>query len=356
MRFPKILGIGSLLLLLGGCSDFGFYWQAASGHLDLLSRKQDIQELIQNPGTDPELSRKLKLVLEVREFAVSRLSLPEKAGYTGYVDLGRPYVTKIVRAAPKLKLEAYQWCYWFIGCQEYRGYFDAEEALRYAEGMEEDLDVSVRSVSAYSTLGWLNQPWVPDYFSDPVLSTFVKRKDADLAATLIHEMAHQVVYVKNDTSFNESFATFVEEEGLEQFFQERIGSGSSEMIWYRSARRDRERFRQLVLDAYEKLHHLYGSELEDSEKLQNKKRIFNQLKQAFAEQKDQFEVLRYSQWFSQELNNTHLLGIRRYHRDTEGFRRLFEKEGREWKNFFARVLELADKPKDERKMLLNQER
>ena len=222
--------------------------------------------------------------------------------------------------------------------------------------MDEDLDVSVRSVSAYSTLGWLNQPWVPDYFSDPVLSTFVKRKDADLAATLIHEMAHQVVYVKNDTSFNESFATFVEEEGLEQFFQERIGSGSSEMIWYRSARRDRERFRQLVLDAYEKLHHLYGSEMEDSEKLQNKKRIFNQLKQTFAEQKDQFEVLRYSQWFSQELNNTHLLGIRRYHRDTEGFRRLFEKEGREWKNFFARVLELADKPKDERKMLLNMER
>ncbi len=161
--------------------------------------------------------------------------------------------------------------------------------------------------------------------------------------------------MKNDTSFNESFATFVEEEGLEQFFQERIGRGSSEMIWYRSARRDRERFRQLVLDAYEKLHHLYGSELEDSEKLQNKKRIFNQLKQTFAEQKDQFEVLRYSQWFSQELNNTHLLGIRRYHRDTEGFRRLFEKEGREWKNFFARVLELADKPKDERKLLLNQE-
>ena len=118
MRFPKILGIGSVLLLLGGCSDFGFYWQAASGHLDLLSRKQDIQELIQNPGTNPVLSRKLKLVLEVREFAVSRLSLPEKAGYTGYVDLGRPYVTKIVRAAPKLKLEAYQWCYWFIGCQE----------------------------------------------------------------------------------------------------------------------------------------------------------------------------------------------------------------------------------------------
>ena len=122
MRFPKILAIGSVLLLLGGCSDFGFYWQAASGHLDLLSRKQDIQELIQNPGTDPELSRKLKLVLEVREFAVSRLSLPEKAGYTGYVDLGRPYVTKIVRAARKLKLEAYQWCYWSVSYTHLRAH------------------------------------------------------------------------------------------------------------------------------------------------------------------------------------------------------------------------------------------
>ena len=353
MRFPTFLRISSLLLLLGGCSEFGFYWQAASGHLDLLSRKHDIQELIRNPETDPELSRKLKLVLEVREFAVSRLSLPEKAGYTGYVNLGRPYVTKIVRAAPSLKLEAYQWCYWFIGCQEYRGYFDAEEAMRYAQGMDEDLDVSVRSVSAYSTLGWLNQSWIPDYFSDPVLSTFVQRKAPDLAATLIHEMAHQVVYVKNDTSFNESFATFVEEEGLEQFYRERTGSGSSEMIWYRSARRDRERFRQLVLEAYEKLEILYGSDLGDSEKLQKKKQIFSQLKQAFSQKKLEFEVLHYSKWFSQELNNTHLLGIRRYHRDTEGFRRLFENEGRKWEQFFVKVLELADKSKAERKMLLS---
>ncbi len=225
--------------------------------------------------------------------------------------------------------------------------------MRYAQGMDEDLDVSVRSVSAYSTLGWLNQSWIPDYFSDPVLSTFVQRKAPDLAATLIHEMAHQVVYVKNDTSFNESFATFVEEEGLEQFYRERTGSGSSEMIWYRSARRDRERFRQLVLEAYEKLEILYGSDLGDSEKLQKKKQIFSQLKQAFSQKKLEFEVLHYSKWFSQELNNTHLLGIRRYHRDTEGFRRLFENEGRKWEQFFVKVLELADKSKAERKMLLS---
>ena len=350
----QTLVLGICLLILGGCSDFGFYWQAASGHLDLLSRKQDIQELIRNPETKAELSRKLKLVLEVREFAVSHLSLPNQPGYKGYVDLGRPYVTMIVRAAPALKFEAYQWCFWFVGCQEYRGYFDAVEAKSYATGMEEGLDVSVRPVSAYSTLGWLNGSWIPNYFSDPVLSTFVNRKDPDLVATLIHEMAHQVVYVKNDTSFNESFATFVEEEGLEQFYRGQKGSKASELIWYHSAKRDREYFRQLVLDAYRKLETLYGLTLSDREKLQKKDQIFNQLKETFTQKKKEFEVLNYSKWFSQDLNNTHMLGIRRYQRDTEAFRKLFKNHDRKWDAFFAKVLELAEQSKENRQMLLNQ--
>ena len=111
---------------------------------------------------------KLKLVLQVREFAVSRLSLPKQPGYSGYVDLERSYVTMVVRAAPSLNFKAHQWCYWFIGCQEYRGYFDAETARNYATAMDSELDISVRPVSAYSTLGWFNRSWIPDYFSDPV--------------------------------------------------------------------------------------------------------------------------------------------------------------------------------------------
>ncbi len=212
-----LLALGSVIFL-SGCSDLGFYWQAASGHFDLLNRKQDIRELLDSPDTSLKLKRKLKLVENVRAFAVSQMELPENEGYTGYVDLGRSYVTMVVTAAPELELKAHKWCYWFVGCQEYRGYFDEGDARLYAEEMEQQqLDVSVGPVTAYSTLGWLNKPWLPNYFSDPVLSTFIHRRDAELIAVLIHEMSHQVVFVNNDTSFNESFAVFVEQEGHGNF-------------------------------------------------------------------------------------------------------------------------------------------
>ena len=194
-----VLGI---LTFCSGCSDLGYYWQAASGHLDLLNRKQDIQALLDSPHTPAELKRKLKLVKSVRKFALLQLAIPENEGYSGYVELDRPFVTMVVTAAPKLELKAHKWCYLFIGCQEYRGYFDEGQARTFAEELQrQELDVSVSQITAYSTLGWLNKSWMPDYFSDPVLSTFLRRNDAEMIAVLIHEMAHQVVYVSNDTSF-----------------------------------------------------------------------------------------------------------------------------------------------------------
>ncbi len=250
-----ILGI---LTFCNGCSDLGYYWQAASGHLELLSRKQEIQELIDSPETALELKRKLRLVKSVRKFAIQQLAIPENEGYTGYVELDRPYVTMVVTAAPKLELKAQKWCYWFIGCQEYRGYFDEEQARIFAEEFHrQELDVSVRKVSAYSTLGWLNKSWVPDYFSDPVLSTFLRRNDAEMIAVLIHEIAHQVVYVSNDTSFNESFAVFVEQEGLRQFLfyaeeKDILDKDRAELYkWYLNASKDRKLFRQLINTTFE---------------------------------------------------------------------------------------------------------
>ena len=110
-----LLLVFGAIIVLGGCSDLGFYWQAAFGHLDLLNRKQDIRELLESPETSPELKRKLKLVESVRAFAVSQMALPENESYTGYVDLGRTYVTMVVTAAPELELKAHKWCYWFVG-------------------------------------------------------------------------------------------------------------------------------------------------------------------------------------------------------------------------------------------------
>ena len=333
---------------MSSCSDLGFYWQAASGHLDLLNRKQDIQELLASPETSTELKRKLKLVESVRTFAVVRMGLPDNSAYTAYVDLGRPFVTMVVTAAQPLELKAQQWCYWFVGCQEYRGYFDETDAEAFAlEMKQQKLDVSVGGVSAYSTLGWLNKPWLPNYFSDPVLNTFLLKHDAELIATLIHEMAHQIVYVNNDTAFNESFAVFVEQEGLRQFLD--VAENSTFIAakvektyqWYLSARKDRRLFRQLVNTTFEKMEIMFAEKFSDTEKLQKKEQLFAELHENYENRKKEFQVLSYDNWFDKKLNNSHLLGVQRYHSQVDKFARIFEENGQQWPQFFAAVRKLS---------------
>ena len=333
---------------MSSCSELGFYWQAASGHLELLNHKQDIQELLESPETSAELKRKLKLVESVRTFASGNMGLPDNAAYTAYVELGRPFVTMVVTAAQPLELKAQQWCYWFVGCQEYRGYFDEADAEAFAlEMKEQKLDVSVGGVSAYSTLGWLNKSWLPNYFSDPVLSTFLLKHDAELIATLIHEMAHQIVYVNNDTAFNESFAVFVEQEGLRQFLDVAENStfiaGKVEKTyqWYLSASKDRRLFRQLVNTTFEKMESMFAENISDTEKLQKKEQLFAELHENYENRKKEIQVLSYDNWFDKKLNNSHLLGVQRYHSQVDKFARIFEENGQQWPQFFAAVRKLS---------------
>ena len=352
-----------VLTICSGCSDLGYYWQAASGHLELLNRKQDIQELLDSPHTPAELKWKLKLVKSVRKFAIQQLAIPENEGYSGYVELDRPYVTMVVTAAPELELNARKWCYWFIGCQEYRGYFDEEQARTYAEELRrQELDVSVSQITAYSTLGWLNKSWMPDYFSDPVLSIFLRRNDAELITVLIHEMAHQVVYVSNDTSFNESFAVFVEQEGLRQFLgyaddRAILDDDRTELYqWYLKASKDRHLFRHLINSTFEEMEKLFSSELANAEKLRKKQQLFDDLRENYLTHKNEFRVLSYDNWFKQDLNNTHLLGVKRYYSKVDKFKRLFDQHGKDWREFFQAVRELAQeslKERNHRLSLLN---
>ena len=311
-------------------------------------------------ATPPELKRKLKLVEKIRGFAKNHLKIPVSDGYTGYVDLEKSYVTLLVTASETLELKAIQWCFWFVGCQEYRGYFNESDAKSFALELEQQkFDVSIRHVTAYSTLGWLNKSWLPDYFSDPVLNTFLLRNDADLIATLIHEMAHQIVFVKNDTTFNESFAVFVEQEGLRQFLIQFKNSdlfeGNDQEIfqWYLDVRKDRNVFRDLIKKTFNKMEIMYSSTLSESEKFQKKQELFDELRENYYSQKNKFKVLSYDNWFEKSLNNTHLLAIKRYTSRVENFSLLFEQNGRNWTAFFEAVRDLANVPKKERNLSLN---
>ncbi len=349
MKIPLIF---FCCLLLAGC-ELSYYWQATRGHLDLLQGKQEIQSLLLDNTTDPELKKKFQLLSEVRSFASTELNLPSGNGYKSYVELPNSYVSVLVSAAPPFSLHPKQWCYLIIGCQGYRGYFDIADAEQLANELRENgFDVSLSYASAYSTLGYLNQSWLPDYFSDPVLSTFLQRSDRELIATLIHEMAHQVVYVAGDTSFNESYATFVEQEGTLQYL--RASNLGDKMEQIRQNYEDRLLFRSWIDETIKELNDLYGSSLNEDKKRLQKQLIFEQLKQRYQQNQSQFKLLNYSRWFAQDLNNSHLLGVKRYHNFVPAFEELFKSAESNWKDFHTKVEELAQLPKEERDKLLNQ--
>ncbi|HZN86984.1 MAG TPA: aminopeptidase [Burkholderiales bacterium] len=192
-------------VLLGGCETLSYYGQAAGGQLALMARARPLEEVVAAPA----LQERLGLARAIRDFASRELALPDNGAYRSYADLGRPYALWNVVAAPEFSLAPVQSCFPIAGCVSYRGYYGKEAAERHASAQRAlGHDVVVYGVPAYSTLGW---------FDDPLLSTFIHYPEADLARLMFHELAHQVAYVKDDSTFNESFAVVVEREGLRRW-------------------------------------------------------------------------------------------------------------------------------------------
>src|SRR3954465_2418144 len=207
----KRLVLAISLLLLGGCETLSYYKQAIGGQLEILHAARPIDTWLADPGTPAALRERLQLAQRIRGFASTQLALPDNASYASYAELGRAYVVWNVFAAPRLSVEPKKECFPFTGCVSYRGFFSEEDARRHVEGLQaEGYDVYVGGVVAYSTLGW---------FNDPLLSTFIRYPEAQLARLVFHELAHQVVYAHDDTAFNESFAVAVEEEGVKRWLQ-----------------------------------------------------------------------------------------------------------------------------------------
>lgn len=211
-----------LLLLLSGCSGVGYYSQLFAGQLSLLYQRQPIDQLLDNRSTEPELKSQLQKVHAIRQFAINQLALPNSSSYQYYNQLNRSHVLWNVFATEEFSVEAKRWCFPIAGCVGYRGYFSQRGALDYAEQLRgQGYDTFVGGVSAYSTLGW---------FADPVLSSFIYRDDAALAALIFHELAHQQLYKADDTAFNESFATAVEIAGVKRWYQQRAASSRSDGV------------------------------------------------------------------------------------------------------------------------------
>ena len=335
-----------ILPALTGCGTAEFYWQGFAGQLDLFTRARPIAEVAETTS-DPKLKDRLRNAQAIRRYASRELGLPDNGSYTRYADLGRPFVVWNVFAAPELSLSPLQWCFPVAGCVNYRGYFaeaDARgEAARLTAAGD---DVHFGGVPAYSTLG---------YFDDPVLSTFIGYREPDLARLIFHELAHQVVYVKDDTAFNESFAVTVEEEGLKRWLAAQQGRPEAGPFAAYVARGDRLRadFRTLVRRTRERLAALYASNATDADKRAGKAAAFAQMRVDYDALKAGWEgVPAFDRWFAAGTNNAGIVAVGLYSDRVPQFRALLHAEGGDLPRFYARVKALAELPKPERETVL----
>jgi predicted aminopeptidase len=328
---------------LWGCQTVHYYSQAIDGQCRILFQRQPISAILSDSESPQSLRERLMFILKVREFAEDELQLPVDNHYLTYVDLKRPFVLWNVFAAPEFSLTPKTWCYPVAGCAAYRGYFAETNARQYADRLsKQGYDVYVGGVTAYSTLGW---------FDDPVLSTFIHFSEARTAALIFHELAHQILYVKDDTAFNESFATLVEQEGLRRWQQ---ASGSKRIYGeYLRQRRRREQFVQLIMHYRQKLELLYQTDLTPSEKKVRKTTIFSELRNDFNHLKKlQIELSTYDVWMNQSLNNAKISGVVAYHDFVPAFQKMLTENMGEMNQFFEACRQLTQKNKAERHQIL----
>ncbi|MFL2838039.1 MAG: aminopeptidase [Pseudohongiellaceae bacterium] len=340
LKFVVLLGLSILLI---SCETVSYYSQAARGQLEILTSREGIQGLLQDPQLPVELREQFELVLQIREFAALELQLPVADNYSTYVDLGREHVVWNVFAAPEFSTQAVNWCYPIAGCVSYRGYFSESSAEAYARKLEQEgFDVYTGGVDAYSTLGW---------FDDSLLSSVVNRSAHQLAGLIFHELAHLVVFAPGDTTFNESFATAVEREGIRRWARAR-GEQQLYLDSEQNLARQAE-FVALVSQWRDQFDVLYSSDTSETEMREQKQGLQQTLRVAYEDLKESWSGYDgYDAWFARELNNAQLSTVASYNDLVPAFDRLLQQLKGDLGQFYRRVQELAELPVDEREQQL----
>ena len=338
-----LLFLSLVVPTLALCSDLGYYAQAIQGHVKILLTRRPIEELLAEPTTPASLQERLRLVLEIRDFASRELLLPENDSYRSYADIQRAAVVTNVIAAPEFSLQPLTWCFPFAGCVSYRGYYDPQVAGRFADKLKEQgYETDLYGVSAYSTLGW---------FDDPVLNTFIDWPEVALAGQIFHELAHQQLYVKDDSSFNEAFAEVVEAEGVKRWLT-RQGQVTLPAI---SEKQERQQiFVALLLQARRELEVLYASGQSAEVMRTEKKAVFSELRQRYQFLRDETwqGYSGFDRWFERPVNNARLAAVATYHDRKPSFLALLHRVDGELGRFYEEVAALAKRPRNERDEIL----
>lgn len=330
--------------LLGGCSTLGYYAQLAAGEAAVLRARRPITQVVDDPATPPALRARLQLALRARAFASDTLGLPRNRSYTTYADIHRPFVMWNVFATPALSVKPVEHCFPIAGCVAYQGFYHEARATAMAARLAaRGDDTWVGGVPAYSTLG---------HFADPLLSTMDRWSDAEMVGTIFHELAHQEYYVKGDTAFNESYATFVQREGLREW----RAANHLPPPDPTGAERQRQ-FVQLVLATRGRLAALYAGDAPVASKHAGKAKIFAEMRTAYAHLRDTgwHGDTAYDHWFDTPPNNAKLVPFGLYDRGVPAFAALFARCDRNWPRFYAEVRRIGGRPAAARDAFLDAE-
>ena len=351
--FSSLLATGLAVAGLSGCADLGYYWQSVNGHLTVMNAARPVKDWLGDAHTPAALKSRLVLAQRIRGFAVTELRLPDNPSYHRYADLHRSAVVWNVVAAPEFSLTLKTWCFPLAGCVGYRGYFSEPEARAEAAQLAaQGFETGVQGVPAYSTLGWMN--WAG---GDPLLSTFIRYPEGELARLVFHELAHQVAYAQDDTVFNESFATAVERLGVQRWLDVQTGQSSDDARQaYAVFDGRRQQFRALALATRRELTAIYESNkpLAHDQYAQSalKKIAMQHFRDGYAQLKASWEgYAGYDPWVARA-NNASFGAQAAYDELVPGFEALFEREGRDWQRFYGAVQRLAGLPRDERHAVL----
>jgi len=308
-----------------------------------MGQRKPIKNLLNDNNLEESSRTQLKNAIAIRQYASKRLFLPDNDSYSSYVKLEKPFVVWNVVAAPELSLEPHEWCFPVVGCVAYRGYYSEEKAKKYTAGLiKQELDVYVGGSPAYSTLGW---------FDDPILSSMMNRGNILLAELIFHELAHQVLYFKNDTEFNEAFADSVGEFGVYQWLKD---TQPEALPRYKAWLKRKDQFLHLVHNTSDQLRAVYSSNLSDAVKRSRKHEIIQSMRNQYSALKTKWDGFTgFDKWFETPINNARLATIAVYRDHVPDFKRWIDGCNGDLKRYYSSMKKLKNIPKDERHQRLS---
>lgn len=315
------------VVFLSGCQTLHFYAQGLQGQVEILWKSQPNAIVIASPDIPEKLKNKLILAEALCDFASAELALPGNSAYHKYADLERRHVVFVLHAAREFSLEPKTWTYPILGALDYRGYFDEKDAKSYADQLRrQGYEVHLGGTDAYSTLG---------VFHDPLLNTFIDYPEIDLAETIFHELTHRRIFKNGDTTFNESLANTVQEEGVRRYLTKH--GRTAELADYEERLVRRREFYAEIEVTRRQLKALYESSLAEAEMRTKKRQILSKLKTRARALQNRWGGKMLEEWIAQDLTNAHLLALITYNSEMPKFQKMLNEANGDFELFFKNV-------------------